>query len=94
MKKLKDHKVVSIRNKKTGKMWTTPKGKHTWNGVGFAKLAWNCHNWKPRKSKYGTFNDNCKWDEDAKDYEIVTIGEFKYTGTIERDETPKGKAWK
>jgi hypothetical protein len=69
--------VYAIRNKVTGAIYQTPNGKTSWSTKSAAKNAWNCHNHKQKTSIYNdkeyTRSVNCRFDDDAKDLEVVEM---------------------
>lgn len=69
--------VYAIRNKVTGALYQTPNGKTSWSTKSAAKNAWNCHNYKQKTSIYNdkeyTQSVNCRFDDDAKDLEVVEM---------------------
>lgn len=69
--------VYAIRNKATGELYQTPNGKTSWSTKSAAKNAWNCHNYKQKTSIYNdkeyTRSVNCRFDDDAKDLEVVEM---------------------
>jgi hypothetical protein len=61
----------------TGAIYQTPNGKTSWSTKSAAKNAWNCHNHKQKTSIYNdkeyTRSVNCRFDDDAKDLEVVEM---------------------
>ena len=70
--------VYSIRNKVTGELYQTPNGKTSWSTKSAAKNAWNCHNYGDihytnYKGEPAVRRGNLRFDDDAKDLEVVEM---------------------
>ena len=70
--------VYAIRNKVTGELYQTPNGKTSWSTKSAAKNAWNCHNYGDihytnYKGEPAVRQGNLRFDDDAKDLEVVEM---------------------